>query len=196
MHTFYDSIADFIFCQDQPAKADVIFVPGSNQREIAENAARLYKEGWAPYVLPSGRYAKAVGSFPGQQKSEWQFLREVLLENGVPESAILKEDKATFTWENAKFSKQVLEQAGITVNQAILSCQAFHTRRSLLYYQSVFTETQFLVCPVSTKGITKENWYLTQEGTDQVLGEVERIGQQFHCMLPVGAPDGHHRWKD
>jgi len=187
---YLDGITDFIFVSDQPERADVIFVPGGNYPEAAENAARLYHEGYAPFICPSGKYAKAVGHFRGPGKedgtfygTEWAYLKDVLLKLGVPEEAILKEDRATFTWENAIFSREVCEKAGIEVKTAILSCQNWHARRCLMYYGQQFPDARILVCPVATRGITRDNWYLDPVKADLVLSEVERCGAQFHEIV-------------
>ena len=58
-----------------------------------------------------------------------------------------------------------------------------HARRALLYYQLLFPETEFLVCPAKESKITRDNWYLSEEGIETVLGEVERCGSQFHEIL-------------
>ena len=58
---FIRAVTEFIFVEDQPEKADVIFVPGSRTTEHAIHAAELYHAGYAPYVLPSGRYALTRG---------------------------------------------------------------------------------------------------------------------------------------
>ncbi len=184
-HAFYDAITSFIFVEDKPEKADVIFLPGGAYPESAVNAARLYREGYAPYVLPSGRWARWEGRFLADPRfdTEWEYLRDILLKHGVPDSAILKEDRATFTWENAIYSRILLENEGIKAEKAILSCQNWHARRCLLYYQEQFPDTDILVCPVETKGITRDNWYLDEDKIDRVLGEVERCGSQFHDIL-------------
>ena len=52
---FLKQIEDFIFIEDKPEKADVIFVPGNGYPQMAAHAAELWKEGFAPYVLPSDR---------------------------------------------------------------------------------------------------------------------------------------------
>ena len=57
MGKFYDAISDFIFVEDTPQKADVIFVPGGNYPDAAVHAAALYRQGFAPYILPSGKYS-------------------------------------------------------------------------------------------------------------------------------------------
>lgn len=211
---FFDCITEFIFAEDQPERSDVIFVPGGNYPEAALQAAALYREGFAPYVLPSGRYSIVRGCFippqgkagsyvqPGQEesgmgeaqeevdqerrerwKTEWEYLHDLLLANGVPEHAVLREDQATYTYENAVFSRRVMDACGLKTERAILCCQAFHARRCLLYYQEQFPKTKFFVCPVVTKGIAKDTWYRSEEGIDTVLGELERCGAQFHEIM-------------
>lgn len=180
---FYQCLTDFIFLEHHPEKADIIFVPGGNYPDAARHAAELYQRGLAPYILPSGRYSILQGYFPGEQDTEWEYLRDILVECGVPESAILKEDRATFTYENAIQSRKVTDGLGWKISKAILSCQAFHARRCFMYYQEQFPETELLICPVETKGINRTNWFLEREKIDVVLGEVERCGAQFHEIM-------------
>ena len=51
---FYDGITEFIFVENQPQKADVIFLPGGAYPEAALHAAHLYQALYASIVLPSG----------------------------------------------------------------------------------------------------------------------------------------------
>ena len=60
---FYDGITEFIFVENQPQKADVIFLPGGAYPEAALYAAKLYQECYAPLVLPSGKYSIMKGCF-------------------------------------------------------------------------------------------------------------------------------------
>lgn len=190
---YYDCITEFIFKEDQPQYADAIFVPGSPYGEIAENAAALYRQGFAPLVIPSGKYSKLIGHFPGavtpeeyRQKTyetESDFLTAVLLANGVKQEDILQERRATFTYENAIYTWQLLQERQIKVKKAIISCQAYHARRALMYYQLLFPETEFLVCPVKTRGLGREDWYEDKEKMLVVLKEVEHCGSQFALVL-------------
>lgn len=186
---FLNQITEFIFVEDKPEKSDVIFIPGSGFPQLAEEAAKLYHQGMAPYILPSGRYSILNGKFAGVQEkkelydgeyeTEWEFLKEVLKKNHVSEEHILREDKATYTYENAIYSRKVTDCLGMEIKKAILCCKPYHARRSLLYYQLLYPETQFFVRPIQDSDVKRENWYLTEKGIRLVFGEVQRIGEQF-----------------
>ena len=194
MSAFLNAVTDFVFVADVPEKADVILVPGSRDPEPAELAAKLYLDGLAPRVLPSGRYTKEVGHFggvrpdaaaryPGPYDTEWAYQRDILLRAGVPDGAILREDRATYTWENAQRSRRVCDEAGLEVRTALLACKPFHARRALLYYQAAFPETRLLVCPCAYPGLQRNDWTDTPEGRKTVLGEVRRLGDQVNEVL-------------
>lgn len=188
-HSLFEAISDFIFISDPPQKCDVIFVPGGSSPLVPEYASKLYLAGFAPVLLPSGKYSVkkegfAVESsfrelYPYIYQTECEFYSDIFLRAGIPESAILKEDQAGHTRDNADFSRLAVDNAGISVKKAILVCKSFHARRSLCFYQLAFPETEFFVCPVDTHGISRENWYLTDKGLDRVFGEVNRCGWQF-----------------
>lgn len=183
---FAEDITDFIFVENEPEKADIIFIPGGDQGALAVTAAGLYKEGYAPCVLPSGRFSKPVGHcrIPGYEKrTEWDFLHDILAGEGVPEAAILEEKEATYTYENAIYSRRVTDSLGLSIKKAILCPQACHARRALLYYKVCFPETEFLVCPTVTREISRDNWFLDDQKIDVVLGELEKCGSQFHEIL-------------
>ena len=190
---FLEDTENFIFVESKPEQADIIFVPGNGYPQMAEQAARLYKEGMAAWVLPSGRYSVINQKFSGvlakgdiyngTYETEWEFLRDVLIKNGVPKERILREDMATFTYENAIYSRQVTDQAGLNIKKAILCCKNYHSRRALMYYQLLYPETRFYVVPSETDGINKQNWRKTEEGIDAVTGEITRIIKQFSLLL-------------
>lgn len=190
---FYQNISDYIFVKDEPLPADVIFVPGNGYPDMAEAAARLWKKGYGTWVLPSGRFTVTLGHFVGVQKeqeiyfgdyhTEWEFLADVLMKNGVPAERILKEDQATFTYENAIYSRRVLKRQEIDLKRGIICCDSVHARRCKMYFELVFPDAEFLIYPVSASEVTKENWYLSQKGIDAVLGEMERCSRQFEFIL-------------
>ena len=186
-------VSDFIFLEDAPAPADVIFIPGNGHALPAELAARLYGEGLAPWVLPSGRYAIGTSGFAGQLSgarcyeghfdTEWAFMRRILLDNGVPERAILREDEATYTYQNAIFSRRRTDAMKLTVSRGIICCMPVHARRAKMYYETLFPEAELLVCPAPGAAVTRETWLQSPEGIDAVLGELSRCGGQFSEIL-------------
>lgn len=183
-----NDITDFIFVEDQLEKADAIFIPGGSYPELPERAAELWKEGYAPYVVPSGRYSITKGEFAGVKSkaekygkayaTECGFYTDVLRTNGVDSSCIFQEEEAQFTAENARFTRRLLEAKGLHPRKAILCCKGFHSRRCLMYYQFSFPDTEFMIAPVCVN-VTRENWHLTALGQEKVLGELTRLGTQF-----------------
>ncbi len=184
-----EEITDFIFMEDIPIQCDVIFVPGTARAAISEKAAQLYHEGCAPYILPSGAWSPGMGRFAaeniddpryaGEYDSDYAFCRYVLLQNGVPETAILREDQAVNTMENAAYSARVLQKEGLKVHRAIICCQAFHARRAYLSYACHFPQTELCVVPTATQNIRRTDWWQTEKGFRKVLGEMEKCGVYF-----------------
>lgn len=174
----FDCISDFIFVNDDDIEpSDIILIPGGSHLQLMEKAAELYIKGLAPLILASGNFNPKIPEYP----SEWEYLKSIGLNLGIPEEAILKEDRALNTFENAQFLLKVIQEYGLNIKKAILVCKSFHSRRALLTYQTVFPkEISFFVASVIDKsGIHKQNWYQDEESIHIVMNEVARIGQYF-----------------
>ena len=190
---FLKSSEEFIFAENKPEKSDIIFVPGNGYPQMAEKAAELFKKGMADWILPSGKYSVVNGKFSGvleksnvynkEYGTEWEFLRDVLIKNGVPDQKILKEDQATFTYENAIYSRQVTDREYLDIKKAILCCKTCHARRALMYYKLLYPDTEFFVSSCCVDSIDKNTWIMTNDGIDEVMGEITRIIKQFSLML-------------
>lgn len=154
MKVVFSSITDFIFMEDDIEPADVILIPGGSHKQLVECAAKLYHDGFAPYILPSGgRNAKLP-----EYNSEWEFL-----------------------YENAQLSLDVIRKKGIDVRKVILVCKNFHARRAYLTYATIFpSDIKLMVSPVvDGKDIRKNNWFLDKIKTHRVMSEVVKIGSYF-----------------
>jgi len=182
-------ITNFIFVEDKPQKVDAIFLPGGSHPEQPEYAAELYLKGYAKWLVPSGGVSVKRDKWPGVRskadiyngdyQSDCDFFTDVFIKNGVPSDVIVGEDKSGHTRDNAFLSRMVVYEKGIEIKTAIIVCKAFHARRCLMLYQMAFPDTKFYVCPVVCMGITKDNWYKSEQGIDRVLGELVRCGNQF-----------------
>lgn len=188
-HRIISDITNFIFVSDEVEKADAIFLPGGSHPEQPEYAAELYHQGYAKWLIPSGGLSVKRDKWPGVRskadiyngdyQSDCEFFTDVLLKNGVPASAIIGEDKSGHTRDNAFFSRKVVDETGVEIKTALIVCKAFHARRCLMLYQMAFPDVSIKVCPVHCYNITKDNWYESETGTDRVLGELARCGNQF-----------------
>lgn len=189
---FIKEFTELVFIEDAPKPADIIFIPGSGYGQIALDAAKLYHQGLAPYILVSGKYSKLIDHFDGVKDgvcsefngtTEAEYLKYVLMSSDVPEDTIIVDNDATFTYENAICSRKITDALGLSIQRAIICCQAFHARRCRLYYEILYPETEFLMCPTVTQGISRDNWFESKEKIDIVLGEIERWGGQFHEIM-------------
>ena len=182
--SFFHAVTELVFAGDRPERADIIFVPGSSRVGTVSRAAELYRQGYAPLILPSGLYGMGEQGFrilPWESECDWMcgFLRDA----GVPETALLRENRARCTWDNARYSREVCDAAGLSVRKALLCCRPFHARRARLYYQWAFPEAQLLCVPCREEGVDREDWFRTPEGRRRVLGELRRLGDQINLQL-------------
>ena len=101
------------------------------------------------------------------------------MKNGVPADAVIRENKAGHTRDNAFLSRKIVDEKGIKLKTALIVCKAFHARRCLMLYQMAFPDVEIKVCPIHCYNITKDNWYKSEQGINRVLGELARCGNQF-----------------
>ncbi len=192
MKTITD-ISDFIFIEDEPKKADIIFIPGGSYSELGEKAAKLWCNNYAPLILPSGKYSPLNNRFlkPSSKadiytnvyETECDFFVDVLTKHDVNKEAILKEDKAENTYQNAFKSRELTDKLGLKIDTAIICCKNFHSRRCLMYYQWAYPETELLVCSSEVQGIRKDNWFTLEKGIDRVMNELMKSGEQFRNYI-------------
>lgn len=107
-------------------------------------AAKLYKERKAPLIVLSGGRIEWFG----KEESEATDMARILQLTGVPKKAIIQEDNSLNTYENAKFTKKILDEKGI--KKILLVTSAFHTPRSLKIFarqgiEAIPAPTDFLI---------------------------------------------------
>lgn len=188
-HRIIKEISDFIFIEDEPEAADIIFLPGGAYAEVPEKGAQMYCQGYAPLIMPSGKYSIDKGGFGevesgadvynGSYETEADFYRDVLLKCGVPEEAIICEERSTFTKMNAVNSRKLTDKLGLDIKKAIICCKSFHGRRCLMYYSYAYPETEFFIVPTDVQGITKDSWHLYPHATKRVMSELRKAGGQL-----------------
>jgi uncharacterized SAM-binding protein YcdF (DUF218 family) len=97
--------------------------PSPTLRRRTLHAARLWAEGRANTMIPCG----GTGRHP---PAEAEVMRRLLLEEGVPDTAIHPETRSTTTGENIRFALPIL--AGLGISSVLIVSDAFHLPRARL----------------------------------------------------------------
>lgn len=160
---------------NQPIKnSDAIFVLCSYDLRVAEHAAQLYLDGYAPLLIFSGAQGRATeGLF---HLSEAETFANIAKDMGVPSSAILMETKATNTGENIFFTQDLLKEKNIKVESLLLVQKPYMERRLLATFLKNWNDIEFCI---SSPNISFIN-YPTEEVTFDhvasiILGELHRL---------------------
>ncbi|MCF8231249.1 MAG: YdcF family protein [Bacteroidales bacterium] len=98
-------------------------------------AYRLYRTGHIDKILISG----GSGHYLYPWKKESKVVRNYLLEIGMPEEDILADTTSRNTYENAVYSKKVIEQHP-EIDSKLLITSAIHMRRAKACFESVGLE--------------------------------------------------------
>jgi uncharacterized SAM-binding protein YcdF (DUF218 family) len=170
-------------------KADCILALGTQDTRVAERAAELYHQGYAPLIVFSGGLGKITASI--WTESEAERFAAIAIAKGVPAAVILTENKSTNTGENILFTQQLLQEKQIDVNSFIVVQKPYMERRSFATFKKHWPEkTLFVTSP----DISFDN-YITPELSMELLinsmvGDLQRIklypgkGFQIHQDIP------------
>ena len=121
---------DYMRLVHQPEPADAILTLGSFDPRAAVNAASLWKAGLAPVIIMSGGIAHRGDVLDtGWNRSEAQVFAEVAMGEGVPQGAILLEDRAQNTGDNFVFGLSVAERANVRPKKMLVVAKPYMTRR-------------------------------------------------------------------
>ncbi|WP_125152513.1 YdcF family protein [Clostridium rectalis] len=100
-----------------------------------DEAYRLYKEGYGKYIIASG------GKGPGENISEAEAVRRYLMEKGMDEKNIIKEEASTSTMENLDNCKDIMDN--MKFNTAIVVSNNYHLKRASLMTKKVNIKASF-----------------------------------------------------
>jgi uncharacterized SAM-binding protein YcdF (DUF218 family) len=195
--------------RDRLQKVDAIVVLAGTRGNIKflngkiRTAVGLYCQGWAPYIICSGRFSAKVTETPNLipleelevaavngriQKKDvmnaaktWDsdlgatYLRNKALAMGVPSEAILVEDKSLHTRENAEHVLTLLKEHNLS--RIILVTSPFHQLRTYLTFAKVLQPYGIEITNyyADTGEWHPANWFLIEEHRKLVKSEMERI---------------------
>ena len=159
-------------------KADVILTLCSHDLIVAERAAQLFLEGWAPLLIFSGGLGAITKRMWSEPEAD-QFAR-IAVGMGVPEEKILIENKSTNTGENILLTKRLLGEKGIDPARFLLVQKPYMERRSYATFRKVWPEKEVIVTSpaVSFEDYLKTYGNRELSGDDVVsimVGDLQRI---------------------
>ncbi|MGF1701793.1 YdcF family protein [Photobacterium makurazakiensis] len=174
IHSLATKVWDYHHLNHNLEKSDCIFVLCSNDIRVAERAAQLYLEGYAPYIVFSGGVGALTEALFGC--SEAEAFATVAVDMGVPESSILIEPQSTNTGENVQFTRALLEEKGLDPKSLILVQKPFMERRTYATFMRQWPGKEIMVTSPQISFDNYPNELLTYSDVINVmLGDLERI---------------------
>ncbi|EPD56084.1 YdcF family protein [Streptomyces sp. HGB0020] len=161
---------------------------GSHDLGVADTAVDLYKRGMAPLLVFTG--ATSPTTRERMPRGEAVHYRERALELGVPGSAVLVEPNARNTGENIRFSRAVIEEAGVDVSSVLLISKPYEERRAYATARKLWPEVE--IVSASTPMTLEEYVNSIQDARlviDMLVGALQRLliypEQGFMISQPV-----------
>src|SRR5215467_10758484 len=127
----------------QLQKSDCVFVLGSHDLRVADRGAELYLQGWAPLLVFSGGLGNVTKDIWTEAEAD-QFAA-IAMKMGVPQDAILIENKSTNTGENILFTQQLLASKGIDPHSFVVVQKPYMERRSYATFKKHWPDKEMIV---------------------------------------------------
>ena len=125
------------------SRADAILVLCSHDTRVAERGARLFLDGWAPWLIFSGGLGSITRRLWREPEAD-QFAR-IAAAMGVPEDRILIENQSTNTGENILFTRRLVEARTLALDKFIVVQKPYMERRSYATFRQVWPDKDVLV---------------------------------------------------
>ncbi|WP_339219885.1 YdcF family protein [Paenibacillus sp. FSL H8-0332] len=176
----------FLPVSEAPKQADVIIILSGGGGRV-EQGVKLFQKGYAPQLLLSN--AKEGAGFAGD-------MRETALSLGIPESAILTEDAAESTYQNAQFTLPIMQQKGF--KSAIVVSSDFHMRRVKFIFDHVYKKSGIELTYIGAdSGYNAKAWWSDRYSRETTFNEyIKMIGNAFGYNGPEakGSLEQIKRW--
>lgn len=161
-------------CMKEPLQpADVILALGSHDLRVADRAADIYNQGFAPIIVFSGGFGRLTEDFV---KPEAELFADIAIKAGVPEDMILIENKSTNTGQNIELSNALLNAHGLHYDRFILVTKPYMERRAVATFKKILPNKHVIpASPLidfehySKEGISKD------DVINIMLGDLQRI---------------------
>ncbi len=167
----YLGVDDLSKCEATPSaekgcqKADaIVAVSGGDTAARADEAIKLYKNGWATTLIFSGAAADKTGP------SNAEVMQQQAVQAGVDPNSIIVEETSETTTENAKKTAEIFKARNLT--SAIIVTSAYHERRAMLEFDHHAPSGELRAHPVAQDNQWGPFWWLTPTGWALAIPEL------------------------
>jgi len=179
-------------------KSDCILVLGSHDTRVAERGAELFLEGWAPLLIFSGGLGRLTDGV--WEETEADKFAAIAIDKGVPEQAILIENRSTNTGENIIFTRALLKEKNFNPRSFIVVQKPYMERRSYATFKKNWPDKKLIV---TSPQISFEEYPTDDIPLERVInimvGDLQRIkvyaekGFQVYQEIPTDVWDAYEQ---
>jgi uncharacterized SAM-binding protein YcdF (DUF218 family) len=188
---------NYLHLGHQIERSDLIVVFGSTHVGCAEWGARLWLEGWAPWIVMSGGRGRLTAHWERPEAEVFAAAAERL---GVPRDRILTESCSRNTGENVRFTRCLVEEKGLDPRSCILVHTPHMERRVLATFTHFWPGKKATVTspPLSLEAFAPSGGTFDRF-IHRLAGEVHRILEYppRGFQAPMEVPrEVHEAWKE
>ena len=165
-------LANAWIVHDPLSRADAIVVLGGGIQTRPFEAARLYREGYAPRVLVASPESKPTDKI-GLTVGDTEVTKRILSRQGVPDSAVVEfGDEVSSTREEALALGSWIRKTG--AKKIIIVSDPFHTRRVRWLFNKELQPagTEILTAAAPSLKYDASNWWQTEQGLIEFQNEL------------------------
>lgn len=164
-----DKMGRYLYYADVMKPADVIVILAGEETERVEYGVMLFKDGWArkdKIIVAGGpvvwKYTLA------------SLMQEHALSLGAPKDTIILEDQSKTTEEDARFTKQILDEH--KYNSCILVTSPYHSRRAYTIFNKIMgKEITIISAPCNKSWFHFDEWWKRRKDRAMVLNEYSKF---------------------
>jgi len=145
----------------------IVAISGGDTKARAEEAVKLYKNGWSEKLIFSGAAQDKTGP------SNASVMKTVALQAGVPETAIRLDEYAENTIQNAENSGSIFNE--LQIKSVILVTSGYHQRRAGLEFDKRTGDVRIINHPVASDKDWGTMWWVTPWGWWLAMSEFVKI---------------------
>jgi uncharacterized SAM-binding protein YcdF (DUF218 family) len=159
----------------EPVKADLVMALGGDSGARANSALDLYRKGLAPRIL--------IGSEGVHSKTRPAYLNwraRYLVDQGVPEKAILYDQRSLSSWEEAVNTLELMRAQKL--DRVLVVSDPPHMRRLSWVWGKVFAGSgkSYTLVAAEMDSWDAAHWWRTSPNAQFVFGEYIKLAYYFY----------------